>query len=120
MCNTCVNISIVSTKPGRPERFCRCPERFCPDSLSDRAASDCSLVPSVGIDRCVTHVSIRLEYPLNLDVLNNVKYINNLGLGHVALTDTSSHHHCLQYLQENNLEVNIWHSDRCFSMLCST
>ena len=47
MCKTCVNTSRVSTKPGRPERFSRCPERFCPDSVSDRAA-DCSLVPSVG------------------------------------------------------------------------
>ena len=41
MCKTCVNTSRVSTKPGRPKRF-------CPDSLSDRAAADCSLVPSVG------------------------------------------------------------------------
>ena len=40
----------------------------CPDSLSERASSDCNLVPSVGTrEMCV---SIVINYPLNLDVLN--------------------------------------------------
>ena len=49
-------------KPGRPERFFLCPERFCPDSLSERAASDCSPVPSVrDREMCNTCVNASID-----------------------------------------------------------